>query len=142
MPVLRNLLASIALAALPALAHAHGTHERHAPDESLHGAARGTAFALDCDAAIHELLYEYDFCIQSGLDHVRDDPEAITAYWAVAKMRAEKAAENGYPDAVGYQYAYRRSYERAGAASLSGRGLRCAPSGACTAAEGATGRGD
>jgi len=108
MPVLRNLLASIALATLPALALAHGTHERHAPDESLHGAARGTAFALDCDAAIHELLYEYDFCIQSGLDHVRDDREALTAYWAVAKMRAEKAAENGYPDAVGYRDEYRK----------------------------------
>ena len=113
MPTLRKLLASIALAALPTLAHAHGSHERHAPDESLHGAARGTAFALDCDAAIHELLYEYDFCIQSGLDHVRDDSEALAAYWAVAKMRAESAAENGYPDAAGFRDRYRASYELA-----------------------------
>jgi|GEM_PF-6127143 len=111
MPTLRKLLASIALAALPTLAHAHGAHERHAPDESLQGAARGTAFALDCDAAIHELLYEYDFCIQAGLDHVRDDPEALAAYWGVAQMRAEKAAENGYPDAAGYRDRYRANYE-------------------------------
>ncbi|WP_341675901.1 hypothetical protein [Niveibacterium sp. SC-1] len=113
MPTLRKLLALISFVVLEAFAHAHGTHERHAPDESLQGTERGIAFALDCDAAIHELLYEYDFCIQSGLDHVRDDPEAFAAYWGVAKMRAESAAQNGYPDAAGYRDRYRAEHEAA-----------------------------
>ena len=102
------LLATTLLAMGPV--HAHGTREREAPSEDLRGMQRGVAFALDCDAAIHEVLYEYDFCIRSNVEKTTDDPEAATAYWWIATLRAETARDNAYPDANVYLPGYRKSW--------------------------------
>jgi hypothetical protein len=102
------LLATTVLVACPV--QAHGTRERVAPSEDLRGIERGVAFALDCDAAIHEVLYEYDFCIRSNVEKTAGDAEAATAYWWIATLRAESARDNGYPDANVYLPRYRKSW--------------------------------
>lgn len=80
------------------------------PDASVVGIERGIDLAMNCDHAIHELMFEYEYCMRANHEFVGNDPAAETAFRFMAWLRAAGAVLNGYPDAASYRDEYRRAY--------------------------------
>ena len=107
---LRSIFA-LMLAATAPFASGHGAGPAHAPpDISTTGLERGLDAALNCDHAIHELLFEYAACMTSNEAYVAGDPAATTIFRFVAWVRAAGAVYNGYADAAGYREQFRAAF--------------------------------
>jgi hypothetical protein len=106
-----KLFATLALIAGSISAFAHGSAPGHAlPDASVTGIERGIDLAMNCDHAIHELIFEYDYCMRANHDLVGPDPAAETAFRFMAWLRAAGAVYQGYPDAMPYRDEFRRNF--------------------------------
>jgi hypothetical protein len=106
-----KFFAALALIAGGTSAFAHGSGPGHAlPDASVTGIERGIDLAMNCDHAIHELIFEYDYCMRANHDLVGPDPEAETAFRFMAWLRAASALFQGYPDAQPYRDEYRHNF--------------------------------
>lgn len=106
-----KFFAALVLMAGCTSAFAHGSGPGHAlPDATVTGIERGIDLAMNCDHAIHELIFEYDYCMRANHDLVGPDPEAETAFRFMAWLRAASALFQGYPDAQPYRDEYRRNF--------------------------------
>jgi hypothetical protein len=104
-------LSGLALLLVELAAFAHGSGPGHAlPDASVTGIERGVDLAMNCDHAIHELIFEYDYCMRANHDLIGPDPAAETAFRFMAWLRAAGAVFQGYPDALPYRYEFRRNF--------------------------------
>ncbi len=97
------------LSPIVARAHGEGMH-RGIPGPEVSGVERGAAYALNCDHLIHELLFEYAYCIRTHHPALGADPEAQVAFWFVAWVRASVAQANGYADADPFEADYRTRF--------------------------------
>lgn len=112
-PVQRFALAAVLLALMSGV-DAHGDHADWKPPASnTKGVDRGVKFALSCDHTIHELLSEYDSCLGYYADQMAVDPEAATAFWYVALVRARSALQNGYADGAQFVTLFEGRYQQA-----------------------------
>ena len=106
-----RLCTALAFVAGGASAFAHGSGPGHPlPNASVSGIERGVHLALNCDHAIHELIFEYDYCMRANHDLVGPDPAAETAFRFMAWLRAAGAVFQGYPDAQPYRDEFRRNF--------------------------------
>jgi hypothetical protein len=106
-----KFFAALALVAGGASAFAHGAGPGHAlPDASVTGIERGVDLAMNCDHAIHELIFEYDYCMRANHDLIGPDPAAETAFRFMAWLRAAGAVFQGYPDALPYREEFRHNF--------------------------------
>ena len=106
-----KFFAALALIAGGTSAFAHGSRPGHAlPDASVTGIERGIDLAMNCDHAIHELIFEYNYCMRANHDLVGPDPDAETAFRFMAWLRAASAVFQGYPDAQPYREEFRRNF--------------------------------
>ena len=106
-----KFFAALALVAGSASAFAHGSSPGNAlPDASVTGIERGIDLAMNCDHAIHELIFEYNYCMRANHDLVGPDPDAETAFRFMAWLRAASAVFQGYPDAQPYREEFRHNF--------------------------------
>lgn len=95
-------------------ASAHGNTVVPPPAIKADGAlSRGAGEAFACDVAIHEVLFEYDLCLNARRSAVEQEDEARAGFWLVAVLRAQGALDNGYADADGYLAQYRKAFTAA-----------------------------
>ncbi|GAA5175360.1 hypothetical protein GCM10025771_07260 [Niveibacterium umoris] len=99
------------------IAFAHGDHAVPPPAIKAGGPlSRGASEAFACDIAIHEVLFEYDNCLNARRSAVAQDGPARVGFWLVATLRAQGARDNGYADADDYLLRYRAALAAAQAA--------------------------